>query len=115
MPTNLQKRIEMLEGQQNHIATSLQQHAAVINNQAALINEQEIQIKASHNAILRAADALEVVADQLVDVLTPDQAIVFRETVMQMMGEREAPQDVCEHGKKLNDYCQPCGRIHGSD
>ena len=20
--------------------------------------------------------------------------------------------DVCEHGKKLNDYCEPCGRIH---
>lgn len=20
---------------------------------------------------------------------------------------------VCEHGKALNEYCQPCGRIHG--
>ena len=28
---------------------------------------------------------------------------------MTQMGDDEH----CEHGKKMNDYCQPCGRIHG--
>lgn len=22
-------------------------------------------------------------------------------------------EELCEHGKKLNDYCQPCGRVNG--
>jgi hypothetical protein len=24
-----------------------------------------------------------------------------------------APASKCKHGKGLNDYCEPCGRIHG--
>lgn len=38
--------------------------------------------------------------------------IIANEMVSYQSGMVDPRIQVCEHGKKLDDYCEPCGRIH---
>jgi hypothetical protein len=58
------------------------------------------------------ADNMFGVLTQMMPISIVEHMNLIRNQWLDQLKKLEE-EEKCEHGKALNDYCEPCGRIHG--